>query len=87
MRQTTIVLAILGIAIVRGGAAPSKPVVKWPSLSEIKSGSGEPLEKAGMSPAELRGVRAALNDLVNGKGCQGQTFKAAMLRKACFSQR
>jgi hypothetical protein len=84
MRQTTIVLAILGIAIVRGGAAPSKPVVKWPSLSEIKSGSGEPLEKAGMSPAELRGVRAALNDLVNGKGCQGADIQSCDAAESLF---
>lgn len=83
MRQTTIVLAILGFAIVYG-AAQANPGARWPSFNDIKSGSGEPLEQAGLSPAELKLVRAALNDLANGKGCQQSNIQSCDAPESLF---
>jgi hypothetical protein len=76
MRQGTILLLILGVAIVGGGGVQANPVVNWPRLNDIKSGSGEPLEKAGLSPAGLKRTRGALSALANGKGCQGTNIQS-----------
>jgi hypothetical protein len=83
MRRITIALAILGVAMV-GGGAETNHAARWPSLNDIKSGSGEPLEKAGLSPAELKLVRAALNDLANGKGCQGASIESCDAPESLF---
>lgn len=84
MRPVTIALAILGVAILCGGPVQANPAVKWPSLRDIKSGSGEPLEKAGLSKAELKLVRAALNNLANGKGCQGANIQSCDAPEGVF---
>jgi hypothetical protein len=76
MRRLSIALAILGIAFVGNGAVQADSVAQWPGLNEIKSGSGEPLEKAGLSSAELKIVRATLNELANGEGCQGANIQS-----------
>jgi len=84
MRPVTIALAILGIAILCGSAVQANPAVRWPRLRDLKSGSGEPLEKAGLSTAELKLVRAALNDLANGKGCQGANVQSCDAPESVF---
>jgi hypothetical protein len=84
MRRITIVLAILGGAIVGGGPAEANHAAKWPNVNDIKSGAGEPLEKAGLSPAELKLVRAALNDLAKGKGCQGANIETCDAPESLF---
>lgn len=84
MRPVTIALAILGVAILRGSAVQANPAVRWPSLGDIRSGSGEPLENAGLSPAELERVRAALNKLANGKGCQGANVQSCDAPESVF---
>ena len=84
MRPVTIALAILGVAILRGGAVEANHAARWPSLNDINSGSGEPLEKAGLSPTELKLVRAALNDLANGKGCQGASIESCDAPESLF---
>jgi|SRR5579862_4494636 len=84
MRRITIALAILGVAMVGSGAVGENHAARWPHLSEIKSGSGEPLEKAGLSPAELKLVRAALNHLANGKGCQGANIQSCDAPQSLF---
>jgi hypothetical protein len=84
MRPVTIALAILGVAILSGGAVQANPAVRWPSLRDIKSGSGEPLEKAGLSMSELKLVRAALNNLANGKGCQGANIQSGDAPESVF---
>jgi hypothetical protein len=84
MRRVTITLAILGIAILRGGAVQANPAVRWPSLRDITSGSGEPLEKAGLSTTELKLVRAALNDLANGKGCRDANIQSCDAPESVF---
>jgi hypothetical protein len=47
--------------------------VQWPALQKflVSSKPGKPLERAGLSPAELKAVRAALTKVVNGDACQG----------------
>ena len=62
----------------------ANPAVRWPRLRDLKSGSGEPLEKAGLSTAELKLVRAALNDLANGKGCQGANVQSCDAPESVF---
>ncbi|MFZ0994189.1 MAG: hypothetical protein WAN29_19980 [Candidatus Sulfotelmatobacter sp.] len=84
MRRITIALAILGVAMAGGGAAEANHATKWPNFNDIKSGSGEPLEKAGLPPAELKLVRAALNDLANGKGCQGARVESCDAPESLF---
>ncbi|MFZ1010247.1 MAG: hypothetical protein WAN65_25645 [Candidatus Sulfotelmatobacter sp.] len=83
IRQAILVMAILGVVIGRGDAA-AKPAVRWPSLDDIKSGSGESLEKAGLSSAELKRVRAALNNLANGEGCQGPNIQSCDAPQSTF---
>ncbi len=84
MRRIAIALAILGVAMASGGAAEANHAAKWPNVNDIKSGLGEPLEKAGLLPAELKLVRAALNDLANGKGCQGANVESCDAPESLF---
>ncbi len=77
-------LAILGVAMAGGGAVEANHAARWPSLNDIKSGSGEALEKARLSPAELKLVRAALNDLANGKRCQGASIESCDASESLF---
>ena len=87
MRRITIALAILGVAMAGGGAAEANHATKWPNVNDIKSGSGEPLEKAGLPPAELKLVRAALNELANGKGCQGANVESCDAPESLFLEK
>lgn len=84
MGRLSIGLAILGIAFVGNGAVEAGSVAQWPSLDKIKSGSGGPLEKAGLSSAELKIVRATLNDLANGEGCQGADIQSCDAPESLF---
>jgi hypothetical protein len=83
MKQTVLMVAIFWVVIVRGDAE-GKPAVRWPSLDDIKSGSGERLEKAGLSSIELKRVRDALNDLANGEGCQGPNIQSCDAPESLF---
>jgi hypothetical protein len=84
MRRLSIALAVLGIAFVGNGAVRAGSVAQWPSLDKIKSGLGEPLEKAGLSSAELKIVRATLNDLASGEGCQGAYIQSCDAPESLF---
>jgi hypothetical protein len=84
MRPVTIALAVLAVAVLCGGAVQANPAARWPSLRDIKSGSGEPLEKARLSTVELKLVRAALNNLANGKGCQGANIQSCDAPESVF---
>jgi hypothetical protein len=83
MRQAILLVAILGVVIIRGDAE-GRPAVRWPRLDDIKSGTGESLEKAGLSSVELKRVRAALNDLANGEGCQGPNIQSCDAPESAF---
>jgi hypothetical protein len=84
MRRLSIALAILGIAVVGIFTVQAGSEEQWPSLNEIKSGSGEPLDKAGLSSAELKIVRATLDDLANGEGCQGANIQSCDAPESLF---
>jgi hypothetical protein len=67
-------MVIVGAAVARESASE----VQWPDLQKflVSSKSGKPLERAGLSPAELKAVRAALTKVVHGDACQGARVEA-----------
>jgi hypothetical protein len=83
------VAVLLALATSRLLAQNAAAKVDWPAMGKLLSSAryGKPLAQAGLSPSELKAVRAALKRLANGPGCEGAYIQSCGAEESEFLER
>jgi len=79
MRHALTLVFLLALSCV--AICQSKP---WPRLDSLVSAPGQRLDQAGLSPAELKVLRATLGKLSKGSGCQNENIQTCGAPEGLF---